>query len=70
MRAVTLVVVLLAGFFVLFVNPINWKLYSQFTTWDYIWAWSSNGATLLLALALWWWVQRLLTRKIDGQKTA
>jgi hypothetical protein len=68
MRTVTLVIALWAGFIVFFVNPINWKLYSELTTWDWAWSWFSNISTLLLALALWWWVQGFLTRKIDQKK--
>lgn len=70
MRALTLVVSLWAAFTVFFVNPINWRLYSQMTTWDRVWSWVSDSVTLLLALVLWWWVQRFLARKIDEKKEA
>jgi hypothetical protein len=65
MRVVTLAISLWAAFFV---NPINWKLYSILTTGDRVWSWLSNGLTLFLTLALWWWCQRFLTRKIDENK--
>ncbi len=68
MRAGILIVALWMSFVVFFVNPINWKLYSQLSTWDWVWAWLSNIGTLALALTLWWWVQRLITRKIDAKK--
>ena len=68
MRVVTLAISLWATFFVIFVNPINWKLYSQYTTKDWVWSWILNISTLLLLLSLWWCVQRFLTRKIDKKK--
>jgi membrane protein implicated in regulation of membrane protease activity len=68
MRAATLALSLWAAFLVFFVIPINWKLYSQFTTTDWVWSWFLNISILVLALTLWWCVQRFLTRKID-QKT-
>ncbi|HWA86821.1 MAG TPA: hypothetical protein VG710_11405 [Opitutus sp.] len=51
-------------------NPINSKLYSQFTTQDWVWLRIANIGTLLLALALWWFVQRFLARKIDEKARA
>ena len=68
MRAVTLVVALWVAFLVFFVNPSNWKLFSELTTWDWVWSWFSNLLTLSLALAIWWWVQAVLTRKFDGKQ--
>lgn len=67
MRAVTLGAALWASFLVFFVNPINWKLYSRFTTWDWVWSWFSNLLTLVVAISLWWWVQRLLARKLEAK---
>lgn len=68
MRIGTLVVALTGAWILFFANPINWKLYSQMRTVDWGWAWLSNILTIGVALALWWWVQRFLTRRVDRKR--
>jgi hypothetical protein len=58
MRTVTLPFWLYLAF-VFFSGPYAW-----FTLGDWVWAWLSAIASLVLALTLWWRVQRFLTRKI------
>jgi len=36
----------------LFVNPINWKSYTDFKAGDRVWIWLSNGLILLTAIGL------------------
>jgi hypothetical protein len=69
-RAISFLGTVAATVFVLFVNPINWKLYAEFTRWDWIWLGASDVA-IVLAFGFGWWIgQRKLTRLIDRKKDA
>jgi hypothetical protein len=64
MRTVTLPFGLYLAFVFFSLISSNWGPYAWFTLGDWVWAWLSVIASLVLALTLWWRVQRFLTRKI------
>jgi hypothetical protein len=69
-RAMSFLVTVAAIVFVLFVNPINWTLFAEFTRWDWMWLCASN-VTIVSAFGFGWWIgQRKLTRLIDRKKNA
>jgi hypothetical protein len=70
MRLITLAFVCWTALTVFFLNPLNSKLYSQFDSSDWIWSWIANAGTVVLAVTLWWILQRFITRKIDNRKNA
>ena len=68
MRLVSLLLVLAAALLVLFVNPINWKLYDQFRTIDWVWAYVSNLGIVVIAGTIWWFGQKKLMQIIEKKK--
>ena len=68
MRALLLVAAVAVAVLSFFANPINWKLYVNFTAWDHAWAWISNVAIALVCGALWWWGQRSLANLIRNKR--
>lgn len=48
------VIVLVAALLLLFVNPINWKLFQDMTVFDKVWLVASNVAIMSSALVLVW----------------
>jgi hypothetical protein len=69
-RLVSLLVVAGAAALVFLANPINWKLYDQFRTIDWLWAFVSNIGILVAAAAGWWFGQKKLTQIIERKKDA
>jgi fumarate reductase subunit C len=67
-RLVSFICALVTAVIVLFVNPINWRGYTDFTKSDWVWLWLSNLAIVLLSAGAWWFGQRKLVRLIDGKK--
>jgi hypothetical protein len=65
MRLASFLVVGASAMMVLFANPINWKLYDQFRTIDWVWMFTSNIGIVVIAGVGWWFVQKKLTQMIE-----
>ena len=66
-RIVSFLCAVVGAIFALFVNPINWRLYADFTMSDWIWLWISNIAIVALIGVAWWFGHRRLVHLIDGK---
>ena len=64
MKVVSFLLVFVTALIVLFVNPINWKLYDQFKTVDWVWVFVSNIGIVGIAAVVWWFAQKKLTKMI------